>query len=231
MYKNTYTLIISKHIREEVIIMTNQQHQNQSNAGKNFDSISTTLIDVSPTLIGYTLTHRDLEETVSLILEQKGISFRGTSVEVDYDDHGVPHLLQYVYFNSSDKQSIIRKGGGGGGRQVNPALQGKLSTGGVRLADDVFNALRKIALPDGQTKAIAAKNGITVVPIDPTAVIAYALNAEPGLYTVLLTGVDVRHDTVIINAIKRLDRGGFNPKNTKDEFARALEQIGRRRRR
>lgn len=200
-----------------------------NNKNQHLEEITTTLVESRPNLVGWTLTHRDLEETVSLLLEEQNISFRGTSVEVSFGENGQPVLEQFIFFNTNDKASILRKGGGGGAGNINPALMNKVSTGGVRIADSVYTVLRSIALPDNGTRALPAKNGLTVVPIDPYKVISYCLNAAPGIYKVILTGVETRNDTIYINAIKRLERGGFNPKNTSDEFARALESIGRHR--
>lgn len=208
----------------------NQGNQKQHNTPR-LEAIETTLIDLKPTLMGFTLTHRDLEETVRLILDNAGVSYRGTTVEIDYDANNSPILEQYIFFSSDDKTSIYRKGGKGGSKRSNPILMGKMPTGGIRLEHKVAEAIKKIALPDGQTRAIQSDNGLTVVPIDPYAVISYALNAEPGLFSVILTGIDVRNDTILINAIKRLERGGFNPKNSSDQFSRALDQIRRRNKR
>lgn len=200
----------------------------KNNSNQKVDAITTTLVESEPNLVGWTLTQRDLEETVTMLLTEKNVSFRGTTVSATIDKTGQPMLEQYVFFNTNDKASILRKGGmAGSAHDINPALLNKIGTGGVRLQDHAFQAMRTIALPDGGTRAMPARNGLTVVPVDPYKVISYCLSAAPGIYKVILTGMEIRNDIIYINAIKRLERGGFNPRNTSDEFARALEQIGR----
>ncbi len=138
-------------------------------------------------------------------------------------------LRQVVFFERNDNaiENTGKKYNNKGNNRLNPAMQKKLGTGGIRLSDKLRNALSNVALPNNRTQAaLHPKTGLVVIDVDPIQVAGILLSAERFVHKIIISGVHKpgRGD-IIIDIFKRLDVNTFDPRSTADRFAQALNAV------
>lgn len=216
-----------------------QQQQFNSNQGGNksynnnkqrnnkvaIDPLTSTLGNLEPNVVGFTIDSSDLEKMALEYLKADGFNVLNSIVVPKDTGRGELVLRQYVFFDRND--SAIK--GSGGNRtnnaQINPALQRKLQTGGVHLSNELFRSISSIALPDGKSRAIPAKNNLVVIEIDPIAITGLLLNVEPGIHRIIITRVEKVKKALLIDVYKRLEANDFDPGANVDRFTQAIRGL------
>ena len=191
--------------------------------------LASNLAGLEPNIVGFTIEARDLEKMAMEYLKAEGLNPARSIVVPKDTGRGDLVLRQYVFFDRND--SAIRGGQNKNQQQqqkqvqINPALYRKMSTGGVGLSKDLQRVLQPIALPEGKTRAIPAKNNVVVIEIDPIAITGLLLDAELGIHRIVITNVQKTRNSVLVDVFKRLEENDFDPGANVDRYTAALRNI------
>lgn len=200
----------------------NKQRNNQVAV----NPLTSTLGNLEPNVVGFTIDSGDLEKMAMEYLKAEGFNVLNSIVVPKDTGRGELVLRQYVFFDRNDNAI---KGGGGNRRpnnaMINPALERKLSTGGVHLSNELFKVIAPIALPDGKSRAIPARNNLVVIEIDPIAITGLLLDVEPGIHRIIITRVEKVKKALLIDVYKRLEANDFDPGANVDRFTQAIRGL------
>lgn len=190
-------------------------------------SLTHTIGNLQPNVVGFTIEARDLEKMAMEYLQALG--FKPLQSKVITKDAGRGDLIlrQFVFFDPKDP-ALTRGGGqqqgGSGSVRLNPALERKLPQGDTRMNKQLFNALSSIALPDGKTRVVISK-GLAVIEVDPILVTGFLLDAELGVHRIIITNVLQKRNNILIDVFKRLEENSFDPGANVDRFTAALRNF------
>lgn len=209
-----------------------QGNQNRSNnqggnkqQRKDIAPLTSTLGNLEPNVVGFTIDATDLEKMAVEYMKASGFNVLNSVVIPKDTGRGDLIMRQYLFFDRNDNAI---KGGGGDNRansEINPALSRKLPTGGVSLSSELFRMIAPIALPDGKSRAIPAREGLVVIEIDPIAIVGLLLDVEPGIHRIVITRVEKVKKSLLIDVYKRLEANDFDPGANVDRFTRALQGL------
>lgn len=197
----------------------------------NIPSLSSNLGGLEPNVVGFTIEGRDLQKMALEYLRGAGFNPAQSIVTTKDNGRGDLILRQYLFFEKNDpaiyggNKGGNNNKGGNKGVMINPALGRKLPSGGVGLTRGLQDILAPIALPDGRTRAIPAKNNLVVVEVDPIAITGLLLDVEPGVHRIIITNVAKTRNSVMIDVFKRLEENSFDPGANVDRFTAALRNI------
>lgn len=204
----------------------NQNHKQQGNQRRNQGTarpLTSTMGNLEPNVVGFTVEAHDLQKMAIEYLRTQGFNVLQSIVMPKDTGRGELHLKQWVFFDRND--NAIRGNKTRQGNNLNPVLQRKMPTGGVGLSDELFRAIAPIALPDGKSRAMSAKGNLVVIEIDPIAILGLLLDVEPGIHRIVITQVQKQRKTVLIDVFKRLEENDFDPGANVDRFTAALRNI------